>query len=38
MVELEYDSNGVRVPGLINEILELVDIRLYVPFALEVSV
>jgi hypothetical protein len=36
--EFEYYSNRVCVPGQINEILEPVDVHLYVPFALEVAV
>jgi hypothetical protein len=38
MAEFEYYSNRVRVPGQIDEILELIDVCLYILFALEVVV
>jgi hypothetical protein len=38
MAEFEYYSDRVHVPGQIDEILELFDVCLYIPFALEVAV
>jgi hypothetical protein len=38
VVEFEHDSDGVCVPRQIDEVLELVNVRLYIPFAMEISV
>jgi hypothetical protein len=38
MMEFEYNGDGVCGPGQIDKVLELIDVCLYVPFALEVSV
>jgi hypothetical protein len=37
MVEFEYDGDRIYVPGEVDEILELIDIYLYIPFALVVA-
>jgi hypothetical protein len=37
-VELEHNCNRVSVTGEVNEVLELVDVHLYILFALEVVV
>jgi hypothetical protein len=37
-VEFEDDCDGVCVSGEVNEILELVDVCLYSPFALVILV
>jgi hypothetical protein len=37
-VEFEHNRNGVSITGEVDEVLELIDVHLYILFALEVAI